>query len=81
VAAHAAQPTPALAADDVIRLVTACLRTAVTAQAGLIKDVKVESERGQWLCEVTLVDDAGKRHKLSVDIATNQVVKATSGSP
>ena len=72
VAAHAGGTPTALAADHVI----ACIRTAVAAQAGLVKDVEVEYERGQWLCEVKLVDEAGKRHKLHIDVATNQVVKA-----
>ena len=70
--AHADKNTQALAADHVI----ACIRTAVSVQPGLVKEVEAEYERGQWLCEVKLVDDAGKRHKLHVDVATNQVVKA-----
>ena len=69
--AHADKSTPALAADHVI----ACIKTAVAAQAGLVKEVEVEYEGTQWLCEVKLVDEAGKRHKLHVDVATNQVVK------
>jgi uncharacterized membrane protein YkoI len=72
VIAHADKNTQALAADHVI----ACIRTAVAAQPGLVKEVEAEYERGQWLCEVKLVDEAGKRHKLHVDVATNQVVKA-----
>ena len=72
VVAHADKNTQALAADHVI----ACIRTAVAVQPGLIKEVEAEYERGQWLCEVKLVDEAGKRHKLHVDVATNQVVKA-----
>ena len=71
-AARADNTTSGLAADHVI----ACIKTAVAAQAGLVKDVEVEYERGQWLCEVKLVDEAGKRHTLHVDVATNQVVKA-----
>ena len=70
--AHAGKTAPALAADHVI----ACIKTAVAAQAGLVKEVEVEYERDQWLCEVKLVDEAGKRHKLHVDVATNRVVKA-----
>jgi hypothetical protein len=70
-AAHTSATPKALAADHVI----ACIRTAVAAQPGLVKEVEAEYERGQWLCEVKLVDDAGKRHKLHVDVATNQVVK------
>jgi uncharacterized membrane protein YkoI len=71
VVAHATRNTEALAADHVI----ACIRTAVAAQPGLVKEVEAEYERGKWLCEVKLVDDTGKRHKLHVDVATNQVVK------
>jgi hypothetical protein len=72
VAAPYADETPkALAADHVI----ACIKTAVAAQAGLVKEVEVEYEGTQWLCEVKLVDETGKRHKLHVDVATNQVVR------
>ena len=70
--AQANKNTEALAADHVM----ACIRTAVSAQPGLVHEVEVEYERGQWLCEVTLVDNDGRRHKLHVDVATNQVVKA-----
>jgi hypothetical protein len=72
VVGHAHKAPEALSADHVI----ACIKTAVAAQAGLIKEVDVEYEGTQWLCEVKLVDEAGKRHKLHVDVATNQVVKA-----
>ena len=72
VVAHADKNTQALAADHVI----ACIRTAVAVHPGLVKEVEAEYERGQWLCEVKLVDETGKRHKLHVDVATNQVVKA-----
>jgi uncharacterized membrane protein YkoI len=72
VVAHANKNTQALAVDHVI----ACIRTAVAVQPGLVKEVEAEYERGQWLCEVKLVDEAGKRHKLHVDVTTNQVVKA-----
>jgi uncharacterized membrane protein YkoI len=72
VVAEAEKNTEALAADHMM----ACIRTAVAAQPGLVQEVEAEYERGQWLCEVKLVDDAGKRHKLHIDVATNQVVKA-----
>jgi uncharacterized membrane protein YkoI len=71
-AAHADKTTQALAADHVI----ACIRTAVAAQVGLVKDVEVEYKRGQWFCEVDIVDDTGQKYELSVDVTTNQVVKA-----
>ena len=71
VAAHAGEPPTSLAADHVM----ACIRTAVAAHAGLVKDV--ESEKGQWRCEVTLVNAAGKHHTLHVEVTINQVVKAT----
>lgn len=72
--AGAASPDPppeALTADEAI----ACIRTAVAAQAGWIKDVEGDQEGGKRLCEVELVDDTGKRHKLHIDVQTNQVVK------
>jgi hypothetical protein len=71
-AARADKATPALAADHVI----ACIRTAVAAQAGLVKEVEVEYKRGQWLCEVEVVDDTGQKYELYVDVTTNQVIKA-----
>jgi len=70
-AAHTGETPKALAADHVI----ACIQAAVAAQAGLVKEVEVEYEGAQWLCEVKLIDETGKRHKLHVDVATNQVVK------
>ena len=59
------------------RTAEALRRTSRTsaAQPGLVKEVEAEYERGQWICEVKLVDEAGKRHTLHVDVATNQVVK------
>jgi hypothetical protein len=72
VVAHADKNTQALTADHVI----ACIRTAVSVQPGLVREVETEYERGKWLCEVKLVDEAGKRHKLHVDVATNQVVES-----
>jgi hypothetical protein len=70
--AQADRTTSGIAADHVV----ACLKTAVAAQPGLVKEVEVEYKGTQWLCEVKLVDEAGKRHKLHIDVATNQVVKA-----
>ena len=70
-AAPAAQSSPALTADHVI----ACIRTAVAAHTGEIKDVEVDYERGQWLCEVELVDETGQAYELSIDMATYRVVK------
>ena len=71
-AARADKTTSGLADDHVM----ACIKTAVAAQAGLVKDVEVEYEGAKWLCEVKRIDEAGKRHTLRVDVATNQVVKA-----
>jgi hypothetical protein len=70
--AHADKTTPALAADHVI----ACIRTAVAAQPGLVKDVEVTYKRQQWLCEVEIVDEAGQKFELEVDVSTNRVIKA-----
>jgi uncharacterized membrane protein YkoI len=70
--AHAHKNTRALSADHLI----ACIKTAVAAQAGMVREVEVEYEDARWLCEVKLVDDMGKRHTLYVDVADNQVVRA-----
>jgi acyl-coenzyme A thioesterase PaaI-like protein len=70
--AHAGKTPSALAADHVV----ACIRTAVAAQAGLVKEAEVKYKRGQWLCEVEIVDDTGQTYELQVDVATNAVVKA-----
>lgn len=72
VAAPADPPREALTADEAI----ACIRTAVAAQAGFIREVEGDAEGGKRICEVKLVDEAGKRHTLYVDVQTNQVIKS-----
>ena len=72
VAASAGQSTKALTPEEAI----ACIRTAVATQAGLVKEVEGDEEKGLRVCEVKIVDETGKRHKLHVDVQTNQVVKA-----
>jgi hypothetical protein len=72
VAAPTAQPPSTLTADEAI----ACIRTAVTAQAGLVKEVEGDDEGGKRFCEVKIVDETGKKHKLQIDVQTNQIVKA-----
>jgi hypothetical protein len=71
VAASPRQPSSALTAEEAM----ACIRTAVATQTGLVKEVEGEEKKGQRLCEVEIVDATGKRHKLYVDVATNQVVQ------
>ena len=72
VAAPPGQSASALTAEEAI----ACIRTAVAAQAGFVKEVEGDDKKGKRLCEVKIVDETGKRHKLQVDVQTNQVVKA-----
>ena len=62
----------ALTADEAI----ACIRTAVAAQAGLVKEVEGDDEKGQTPPRSEDRGRDGKRHKLYVDVQTNQVVKA-----
>jgi uncharacterized membrane protein YkoI len=69
--AQAARTTKGLTAAQA----TACIQTAVGAQAGMVTKVEVEEKKGHRLCEVSIVDDSGKKHKLDVDANTNQVVK------
>jgi hypothetical protein len=72
VAAPADPPRETLTADEAI----ACIRTAVAAQAGWIKDVEGDEEGGKRLCKVELVDETGKRHKVHIEVQTQEVVKA-----
>jgi uncharacterized membrane protein YkoI len=65
------QPKESLTADEAI----ACIQTAVAAQAGFIREVEADDDRGKRLCEVKIVDQTGKRHKLHVDVQTMQVIK------
>jgi hypothetical protein len=71
VAAHAARTTPGLTATQT----TTCIQTATAAQSGMVTKVEVEEKSGQRLCEVGLVDTNGKKHRVQVDVSTNQVVK------
>jgi len=65
------QPKEALTADEAI----VCIQTAVAAQAGFIKEVEGDEDGGKRLCEVKIVDQAGKRHTVHIDVQTKQVVK------
>jgi uncharacterized iron-regulated membrane protein len=71
VAAPARPPREALTVDEAL----ACIRTAAAAQAGWVKEVEGDDDGGTRLCEVQMVDEAGKRHTVHVDVQTNQVVK------
>ena len=71
VGAHATDRDSGLTADQTI----ACIRTALATHAGLIKEVEVDEERGQRLCEVEIIAEDGQKYELHIDVATNQVVK------
>ena len=72
VGAHAARNTSGLTAPQA----TTCIQTAMAAQSGMLTKVEVEEKSGQRLCEVGIVDTNGKKHRVQVDVSTNQVVKA-----
>jgi len=69
-AASSNQPAEALTADEAI----ACIQTVMKAQAGFIKEVEGDDENGKRVCEVKIVDEAGKRHTFHVDVQANQIV-------
>jgi uncharacterized membrane protein YkoI len=71
VATSTDQRISALTAEEAIT----CIQTAVATQAGLVKEVEGDDEGGKRVCEVKIVDAMGKRHKLYIDVHTNQVVK------
>jgi len=70
--AYAADTASALTADQTI----ACLRTAVAAYPGSIREVAVEEEKGKRFCEIKIMTEAGQKYEIYIDVATNQVVKA-----
>jgi hypothetical protein len=72
VTAHAAPTTPGLTATQA----TTCIQTAMAAQSGMVTKVEVEEKSKQQLCEVGIVDTNGKKHRVQIDVGTNQVVKA-----
>jgi hypothetical protein len=55
---------------------TTCIQTATAAQSGMVTKVEVEEKSGQQRCEVGIVDMNGKKHRVQIDVGTNQVVKA-----
>src|SRR3982074_884122 len=71
-AASSGKHTSALTTDQAI----AWIRTAAAAQPGSVKGMEGDDEKGKRLCKVKIVDETGTRHKLQVDVQTNQVVKA-----
>ena len=73
VTAQAARTTKALTAAQA----TACIQTAVAERAGMVTKVEVAEKRGQRLCEVSIVDDSGKKYTLEIDANTHQLVKTT----
>jgi uncharacterized membrane protein YkoI len=72
IAASSSQPEEALTADEAI----ACIQTVMKAQAGFVREVEGDEEDGKRVCEVKIVDEAGKRHKFHVDVQANQIVKS-----
>jgi hypothetical protein len=60
VTAQAARTTKALTAAQA----TACIQTAVAERTGMVTKVEVAEKRGQRLCEVSIVDDSGKKYTL-----------------
>ena len=72
VGAQAARNTPGLTATQA----ATCIETAMAAQSGMLTKVEVEEKSGQRLCDIGIVDTSGKKHRVQVDVSTNQVVKA-----
>jgi uncharacterized membrane protein YkoI len=71
-AASSNQPDEALTADEVM----ACIQTVMKEQTGFIREVEGDDENGKRVCEVKIVDEAGKRHTFHVDVQANQIVKS-----
>jgi hypothetical protein len=45
-------------------------------QTGVIREVEGDNENGKRVCEVKIVDEAGKHHTFHVDVQANQIVKS-----
>ena len=67
------------ATDLLVGLVVTLFLTgghALAAPPGQLTSVLTADEKGKPFCEVKIVDETGKGHKLHIDVQTNQVVKA-----
>lgn len=52
-----------------------CIKLAVAARAGNVRELEVDVENNRTLCEVEVVDSKGKKSEVYVDVAANKVLR------
>jgi uncharacterized membrane protein YkoI len=61
----------AITADQAIE----AIKTAIATKPGKVRDVDIENEGGKIICEVEILGQDGRAYDVTVDIATNKVIK------
>jgi uncharacterized membrane protein YkoI len=52
-----------------------CIKQAVAAKAGQIKELEVKVESNRTVCEVEIIAADGKKHEVYIDVAANKVLR------
>jgi uncharacterized membrane protein YkoI len=69
--AQAQVPPESVTAEQAI----ACIKTALAARQGRLKDLEIEVKSGKTMCEVEIVDTNGRKVEVHVDVAANTVTR------
>lgn len=52
-----------------------CIKLAVAARAGNVRELEVDVENNRTICEVEVIDSKGKKFEVYVDVAANKVLR------
>lgn len=52
-----------------------CIKTAVGAKAGNIRELEVKIEGNRTVCEVEMIASDGKKHEVYIDVGANKVLR------
>ena len=53
----------------------ACIKHALSAKAGSLRELEVKIENSRTVCEVEVIDASGKKFEVYVDVAANKVLR------
>ena len=53
----------------------ACIKLAVAAKAGNVREMEVKADSNRTVCEVEIVATDGKKHEVYVDVAAAKVLR------
>jgi uncharacterized membrane protein YkoI len=53
----------------------ACIKHALGAKPGNLRELEVKIENSRTVCEVEVVDASGKKFEVYVDVAANKVLR------